>query len=169
MNTAQPAINLEKLEIFQANEEQLELIHRWTLAIHKHEDDKQLKAHPRFNNNLKKWLHQEINNANSLFLVALLNRQPAGFIAASVIINDNGFLAEPMKGMIHLLWVEQAYRRFGIAKNLLTETEACLSSIGVNYVECNYTPTNSHAQSFWKRCGYQSSSINARKILTDNS
>ena len=151
--------------IEQVKQDDLDTILAWTIQLHHHEDDGELKSHANFEINLRKWLEQEITNPNSLFLVAKCNGLPVGFIAASSIINDNGFLDNPLKGEVNLLWVEDKYRKQKIAEQLLLETEKCLLSTGINYIECHYTSNNQLAKAFWDKKGYQQRAIIARKML----
>jgi len=153
------------LDIRQATIDDLELLTQWTALLHRHEDDGVLKMHQHFLINLNKWLQAELNNSNNLFLIALSNGEPAGFIFSASVINDNGFLESTLKGIVHLLWVDESFRKLNIAATLLDEVEKCLASIGISYVECNYTANNQLAKSFWDKKHYKQSSITARKIL----
>ena len=158
---------LESFDIYQASLDDINLICEWTLKLHQHEDDGRLEVNSNFDANIKKWLTQELNNLNSLVLIALVNNQPAGFIFSTSVINDNGFLAAPLKGIIHLLWVEPEFRQKNIAAKLLSEVENCLRTIGATYIECNYTANNNLAKTFWSKNNYFQSAITAKKILND--
>ena len=149
----------------QAEASDLLKILAYTLKLHQHEDDGQLKNNSLFEANLKRWLTNELNNPLSLFLIAESNEKAIGFIGATTVINDNGFLDDPTKGLIQLLWVEERYRKQHVAQKLLAEVENCFKHSGVNYVEANYTSTNKLAESFWGKCGYLQSSITVRKFL----
>ena len=159
---------IEAITVRQAILEDLEQMTQWTLELHQHEDDGDLKMRPDFGSNLNKWLSQELTNANSLFLIAQSKGTPVGFIFANSVINDNGFLLDPLKGIVHLLWVVKDYRKQHVAAKLLDETEKCFSTININYVECNYTANNQLARKFWDKKGYIQRSITARKALTRN-
>ena len=74
-------------------------------------------------------------------------------------------MENPLKGEVNLLWVEDDYRKQKIAEKLLLETEKCLLSTGIKYIECHYTANNQLAKSFWGRKGYQQRAIIARKML----
>jgi len=161
----QAAANNQIVNIRQATMEDIKLIVKWTVELHHHEDDGDLKMHPNFHANIQKWLGQELDNSNSLFLIAQANEIPIGFVFATSILNDNGFLAEPMKGVVHLLWVDKNYRKQNTAGILVEEIEKCFSSLGITYIECNYTSNNQLAQFFWDKKGYQQRSITARKVL----
>ena len=157
-----PAINTR-----QATINDLDIIAQYTFKLHQHEDDRIIAPHVDFLSNLKMWLSAELNNSRSLFLIAELDTIPIGFIGATSIINDNGFLANPIKGVIQLLWVEENYRKNRIAKKLVDEVEQCFKSIGIEYVECTYTAQNTLANSFWEKRGYEKNSITARKFISD--
>lgn len=156
------------IAIHQATIDDLDVIVHWSIELHRHEDDGDLAMHPDFELNIKKWLSLELNNGNSLFLIASINQQPVGFIFSTSVINDNGFLAAPLKGIVHLLWVDVEHRGRNIAAQLLSEIEKCLASIEVNYIECSYTANNQLAKYFWDNKGYHQRSITARKTLTSN-
>jgi ribosomal protein S18 acetylase RimI-like enzyme len=156
--------------IRQASKKDLELITRFTIQLHHHESDNEITSHENFEVNLGKWLALEIENPNSLMLIADLksseaSNQPIGFISATSVINDNGFLRDPIKGVIQLLWVDKKYRTRKIAYSLVKNIEACFSNLGIKYVECSYTHQNSLAENYWAKCGYKKTSITARKIF----
>jgi len=153
------------LHIRQAQASDINTLVQWTLKLHSHEDDGVLNAHPNFNHNLENWLSTDIESPASLYLLAELNDQLLGFIGAIQVINDNGFLAQTMKGVIQLLWVEPSARQQGVAVKLLTEAENCFRNLGINYVECTFTTHNQQAKDFWQKMKYKNYSISARKIL----
>jgi len=162
--------NQSKMEtnLREAHLDDIELIYQLTLKLHIHEDDGSVKTHKQFETNLKNWLKVEFNNPRTLFLIAEDKGRVAGFISATSIINDNGFLASPIKGIIQLLWVEPQFRKHSIAKELVHNVESCFKEIGITYVECNYTSFNNQAKFFWSKLGYSENSITARKIITDS-
>jgi len=168
---------LRETDIREACLDDLEIIYQLTLKLHIHEDDGSIKTHDHFETNLKSWLKVEFNNPRTLFLIAenlidegLIdegNNRIIGFISATSIINDNGFLASPIKGVIQLLWVEPEFRQHSIAKNLVYNVEQCFKEIGIKYVECSYTSFNNQAKAFWSKLGYLNNSITARKFITE--
>ncbi len=149
----------------QASEQDLEQITDWTLKLHHHEDDASLAVNEQFNQHLKQWLSLEIANPNYLFLIAEINQQPIGFIAATSVLNDNGFLRAPIKGVVQLIWVDTEYRQQNIASQLVDEVQKCFESIGITYIECSYTINNNEAQKFWQKKHFQPFSISARKLI----
>lgn len=151
--------------IRQATAIDLKTITQYTLELHQHEDDGTIQAHQNFYLNLKKWLSTELANPRSLFLMAEKDNNPIGFIGATSIINDNGFLASPIKGVIQLLWVEPEFRNNHIANKLVDEVEHCFNEIGIEYVECSYTASNQLAEAFWEKHGYKKNSVTSRKLI----
>lgn len=151
--------------IRQASADDLPQVLVWTLALHQHEDDASLPMHPNFSDNLQRWLKLELENPNNLFLIAENQQQPAGFISARTVINDNGFLADPVKGVINLIWVDSQHRNQQIATQLLEQAELCLAAVGVTYIECSYTATNLLARQFWDNKNYFPAAVTARKQL----
>ena len=152
--------------IREASINDLDTITQYAFALHQYEDDREIAPHQGFYLNLKTWLSAELSNPRSLFLMAENGNKPIGFIGATSIINDNGFLANPIKGVIQLLWVESEYRKNHIAKKLVDEIEHCFKEIGIEYVECTYTASNWLAKSFWEKQGYKKNSITARKFIS---
>jgi len=159
-----------RINIREATQNDLDLIVQFTLSLHAHEDDGEITASEHFADNLSKWLLVEINNPQSLFLIAekensKKNDSAVGFIGAASVINDNGFLTNPAKGLIQLLWVEEKSRKSKVAGNLVKEIEHCFKQVGIEYVECNYTCVNNLAEKFWDGLGYNKHSITARKFI----
>ena len=166
---------MTSINIRQASIDDLPLILSFTHAIHLQEDDQSIPTNPNFLSHLEKWLKQELENSLSLFLIAEIQSElkkskeeniTVGFIGSTTVINDNGFLINPTKGVIHLLWVEKKYRRQGISKQLVTVIESCFKENAINVIECSFTKKNTLAEHFWNDAGYQVQSLTARKILT---
>lgn len=153
------------VEIRQATSKDLEQLTNWTLAIHFHEDDNSIPPHPELKQRLSKWLHSELVDNNGLFLIAEVECLSVGFIYANSVINDNGFLASPIKGVIHLLWVDENYRCQKIAEKLTESIEACFKELAISYIECSFTDSNELAKLFWISQGFTPHSVTARKLL----
>lgn len=151
--------------IRQATLDDLSLIVNWTEQVHGHEDDGSLPTREDFSENLNLWLRTELNNPNSIFLIAEVSSKPVGFIFASSVMNDNGFLEYLFKGVIQIIWVDEEHRHQRIAHHLLNEIEACFLSININYVECSFTVKNQLAKQFWAVEGFTPSAMTARKFL----
>jgi len=168
-NTITPSQSNSSSEILpqirEATIEDLDIITQYTLALNQHEDDRLIPAHQDFEHNLKNWLALELKNSQSLFLLAEKNNRAIGFIGASSVINDNGFLANPVKGLIQLLWVDNSVRRHNVAAKLVEEIELCFKQVGIEYIECSYTCINNVAKIFWDTLGYSGHSITARKFI----
>ena len=158
-------IEARQFTIRQAKIDDLPLLVEWTLKLHKHEDDGTLQTHPEFHTKITHWITLEIENPASLYLIAESNGNAIGFLGASQVLNDNGFLLEPTKGIIQLLWIEAEWRKSGVADGLVSEVESCFRNIGVRYVECTFTSSNQLAKNFWSKKAYQNFSISARKFL----
>jgi ribosomal protein S18 acetylase RimI-like enzyme len=156
--------NSSQLLIRQAIKKDLKDLLHFSHAIHQHEDEQLLTMHPHFLERLKTWLLDMLNNPLALFLIAEYNKSTIGFIGGITHINDNGFLVEPSKGVIHLLWVEKNYRRHHIGQKLLMNMEACFKELGINITECSFTHQNKEAIVFWNKMGYNQHSITAIKV-----
>jgi len=149
----------------QATETDINTLVEFTNQIHQHEDDGQIPTHQHFIENLQKWLISEINNSQSLIIIASQAQQTVGFILASTVVNDNGFLEYPLKGIIQLLWVEPQFRRSAVADALVSQVEVCFQENQIPYIECSYTANNEIGANFWTNKAYLKTSITARKIL----
>ena len=156
---------MNQLHLRQASSSDLELLLKYTLELHQYEDDGQLKSNQSFHENLLHWLTNELNNPLSLYLIAEVDKTPVGFIGATTLINDNGFLENPTKGLIQLIWIENAFRKNGIAKKLLSEIEKCFIENGIKYAEAVHTSVNPLAEKFWNQMGYRYHSSIVRKIF----
>ena len=156
------------IELRQANSDDLEIIISFTHAIHLQEDDGKIPPHRNFTTNLKSWLALELENSLSLFLIAEVETKPVGFIGATTVINDNGFLENPTKGVINLIWVNKENRRKHLAKKLVSTIENCFLENSVNLIECSFTQSNLLANKFWSNAGYEVHSLTARKIISNN-
>ncbi len=156
------------MNIRECSPDDLDTIIQYTLALHRHENETDLQPHPNLSDNLKKWLEAEIFSNNSLILIAEIDNKPVGFICAATVINDNGLIAQPLKGVIQLLWIEPAYRKQKLANELVKMVELCLQESGVTYVECSFVEGNSMAKNFWSEQGYQIAALTCRKFLKND-
>jgi ribosomal protein S18 acetylase RimI-like enzyme len=154
------------LNIRECSQQDLDIVTNYTLSLHQHENEKGIQAHPNLKTNIRKWLQSEIDSTNSLILIAETDGNPIGFVCATTTINDNGFIAQPLKGIIQLLWVEEPNRQKKVAEKLIATIELCLQEAGVSYVECTYVDGNLSAKHFWRNQGYQVTSLTCRKFLT---
>ncbi len=154
------------LEIRQAAYSDLALIVSWTTKLHTHEDDGSIEVHENFSDNLFLWLKNELENSNSLFLIACDGATPMGFISGTSSINDNGLLKHSLKGIVQILWVEKPFRKMGVASQLLQSLTHCFQETGINYLECSYTLKNKLGRNFWLQNGFVENSITARKLLS---
>ena len=102
-----------------------------------------------------------------MILITVKNNIDIGFILAVSVVNDNGFLQFPIKGVIQLLWIEPKERKSGAAQQLLEQVNQCFISTDIHYVECSYTVKNILAKEFWNKQGYVETSTIARKILIE--
>ena len=68
-------------------------------------------------------------------------------------------------GLIEMCWVEEAYRKTGVARSLTLMIEAWFKDKSVNYVDLHYLLGNSEAEMSWKNLGYKPFRITTRKKL----
>ncbi|PHS19784.1 MAG: hypothetical protein COA86_03220 [Kangiella sp.] len=165
-------LNTDQISFRQATADDLAQIVSFTNSIHLQEDDQSIPTNKHFLFNLEKWLKEELNNSLSLFLIADFENNfgqtnSIGFIGATTVINDNGFLENPTKGVINLLWIEKEHRKKNIAKQLVSMIEDCFKENAINVIECSFTDTNELAKKFWSNMHYKIFSVTARKIISD--
>ncbi len=153
------------LSIRQAESDDLEQLHQWSLQLHQHEQPQILTPHSEFETRLKHWLENDLNSENSLTLIGELNSVAVGFILGSIEMMPSGFTEQAIKGWIKLLWVDPEYRKQGVAKQLVSAIESCFKECHVHYVECHYTANNQLAQHYWQSVGYTPTTVTAGKIL----
>lgn len=157
--------NSNQISIRQATTDELSQLVAFTHAIHIQETEQASPTHKNFLTNLTKWLSQELENPLSLYLVAEENTNSIGFIGGTTVINDNGFLENPTKGVINLLWVEKEHRRKKIAEQLVLNMEACFKENAISQIEVSYTTQNELASHFWKSMGFENYSVTGQKII----
>jgi len=80
-----------------------------------------------------------------LFLVGLVN----GRVVATVIAGFDG-----VRGWIHHLAVQSAYRRRGIARSLMEAAEESLAKLGCPKVNLQVRAANTAVISFYRALGY---------------
>lgn len=153
------------LSIRQADANDLERLHQWSLKLHQHEQPQLLEAHAEFGSRLKQWLKNDLTNENSLALIGEVNSTPIGFVSGSIEAMPSGFTNQAIKGWIKLLWVEPDYRKSGFADQLVKAIESCFKECNVEYVECHFTSNNHLAEHYWKSAGYSPTTITAGKII----
>jgi ribosomal protein S18 acetylase RimI-like enzyme len=90
-------------------------------------------------------IQREIEGQNAILLVV----EADGKLVGSVLATHDG-----RKGWINRLAVSPAYRRRGIARELVVEAESRLSARGIEIVACLIEDWNQDSKRFFERIGY---------------
>ena len=101
------------------------------------------------------WLRGRATDPRSVFLVA--ERQPgqlAGFLVGTVDREIPIYRLEEY-GFVHDLWVEEAYRNEGLARQMVTLAVERFRDIGVAQVRLDVLTTNAPARALFEACGFR--------------
>ncbi len=107
------------------------------------------------------WLKRMATSESSVFLVAAAPEQPeklTGFIVATV---EKEIPIYRLKeyAFIHDLWVEEEYRRSGIARQMVMETIDRFKQMGVQQIRLDTAAVNESARRLFSSCGFRVSTI----------
>ncbi|GET43076.1 GNAT family N-acetyltransferase [Microseira wollei] len=107
------------------------------------------------------WLKRLAMNERSVFLVASAPEQPGklvGFIVATV---EKEIPIYRLKeyAFIHDLWVEEEYRRSGIARQMVMESIDQFKLRGVKQIRLDLDAVNESARRLFSSCGFRVSTI----------
>lgn len=156
----------------EATIDDLPLILKWTEQLMEHErldDNIELQLNNKINSLLEEWLKNLISDNNTLIIVASEEAKdrdiPAGLIIGYLQLQPNNFTQYEFHGVIQMVWVEKQYRNSGLATQLLDYIEAIFKDMAIPYCEIQYSDSNSEAEAFWMKSGYQKVSHSCRKIL----
>lgn len=107
-----------------------------------------------------RWLRQQANQADSIFLVA--EAAPgailAGFLIATI-ENEIPIYRVRQYGFIHDLWVEPAYRQQGVARQLVQAAIDRFRQLGVDQIRLDTAAANDAARHLFASCGFRVSTI----------
>lgn len=102
------------------------------------------------------WLLERCEDERSVFLVADSGQQLAGFLIGTV-ESEIPIYQVKRFGFIHDIWVEEAFRHEGIARQLVMLAIERFSEIGVPQVRLDVAAGNPAAQHLFARCGFAAS------------
>ncbi len=131
------------------------------------------KIEQKFDNNLKNGFEQsqelyeimanDINDKNTVILVAELEKKVVGYISASIISLEDAYVEKV--ATLHEIAIEDEYQKLGIGKSLLDACIKLLKDCNVGYIKLSMIKENSKARNFYEENGFQSYSINYRKKI----
>jgi ribosomal protein S18 acetylase RimI-like enzyme len=110
------------------------------------------------------WLSQILTDDRDLCLIAEpqeADSQPAQLIAFLIATVEREIPIYALKefGFIHDLWVEQEYRQVGVARQLVTQTIAHFTQLGVEQIRLDTAIANDAARSLFASCGFRPSTV----------
>ena len=156
----------------EANINDLPLILKWTEELMDHEAmDKSIEIS--LNENISElvsdWLKNLITDNNALIIIASDDSPPPskalGIIIGYMQLQPNNFTVFNMHGVIQMVWVEKKFRKKGLATLLVKHMEDTFKNLKIPYCEIQYSDSNSEAEAFWEKSGYQKVSHSCRKVF----
>ena len=110
----------------------------------------------------RNWLTRRADDDRSVFLVAESNPGPppelVGFLIATT-ESEIPIYELQEYGFIHDLWVDEAYRNEGTARQLVTLAVERFSRIGVKQIRLAAAWENAPARSLFARCGFRPATV----------
>ncbi|MDR0288014.1 MAG: GNAT family N-acetyltransferase [Clostridiales bacterium] len=91
------------------------------------------------------------NNKQEIVLIAYANDKPAGFVCGEI---HRSMCYKTKHGSVGELFVEEEYRRHGIATRLIQEVEDIFKKSGIITVDIATSVNNNTAQAVYSSCGY---------------
>ena len=113
------------------------------------------------------WLRGRATDPRSVFLVA--ERQPghlAGFLVGTI-EREIPIYRLTEYGFIHDLWVEEAYRNEGVARQMVTLAVERFRAIGVEQVRLDVLTGNARARALFEACGFRPAVVEMLLELDD--
>ena len=109
---------------------------------------------------VKNYFKNIIKNKENILLGYINKKRVIGYIFAKQIQKDGG-----KEYLIDGLYVDEKYRKNGIAKKLITEILNLLSKENIKYVNINVVYDNKIARLLYKKFGFKNFKIEMRKKL----
>ena len=113
----------------------------------------------------EKWLHKLLLDSSHLCLVAESNSseskvspQLVAYLIATVELEIPIYHLKEY-GYIHDLWVEETYRRQGIARQMVMKTLEHFQQLGVKQIRLNSLVDNDAAFKLYASCGFRASTF----------
>ena len=91
------------------------------------------------------------NNKSEIVLIAFANSSPAGFLCGEIC---RSMCYDTLHGTVGELFVEENYRRQGIAAKLIKKIENIFKKMDISIVDIATSVDNHTAQAFYSSCGY---------------
>ena len=113
----------------------------------------------------EKWLHKLLLDSSHLCLVAESNssesKVSSQLVAYLIATVESEIPIYHLKeyGYIHDLWVEETYRRQGIARQMVMKTLEHFQQLGVKQIRLNSLVDNDAAFKLYSSCGFRASTF----------
>jgi ribosomal protein S18 acetylase RimI-like enzyme len=131
-------------------------------ALHTGWEAARWQPRPGFEAGYGRWLGQRAVDERSVFLVATAGEEddavPVAFIIGTVEAEIPVYLLREY-GFIHDVYVMEAYRNEGVARQLVTLAVEKFARIGVTQVRADTAQVNDAARSLLGKAGFRASSV----------
>jgi len=105
------------------------------------------------------WLTERVTDPESVLLVADRGHgQLVGFLAAAT-QRELPIYRTGKIGFIHDVWVEEAYRNEGIARQMIMLALEHFAQIGIDQVRLDVLVSNGRAEALFRACGFRPSTM----------
>lgn len=134
------------------------------VAFHESLDAERFGAKPDILNGYGRWLEQRVVDERSCVVIAA---NDAGRIVAMLIASVES--AIPIYrvaefGYVHELWVDEAYRNEGVARQLVAMTIEHFSAIGVEQIRLETAVQNDSARGLFEQSGFRVATVEMMRV-----
>lgn len=112
----------------------------------------------------RRWLTARAEDPRSVFLVAEREASLVGFLIATIESEIPIYRIDEY-GFIHDLWVEEAYRHEGIARQLTMLAIERFRELGVPQVRLDTATQNQAARGLFASCGFRPATVEMLLVL----
>ncbi len=127
-------------------------------ALHETWDPAKYGKLPNIAERYRRWMTSQAGNPASVFLVAERDGNLVAFLIATTEREIPIYLVEQY-GFIHDLWVDEAYRHEGIARQMVMLAVERFKAIGVPQVRLETAGANDAARTLFTACGFRPSAV----------
>ena len=127
-------------------------------ALHQTWDSAKYGFLPHPERSYEKWLSSLLNNPQDLCLVAEESNQLIAFLIATVEREIPIYTLENY-AFVHDLWVEPEFRHAGIARQIVDQTIAHFTQLGIPQIRLDTAMANDAARRLFENCGFRTSTI----------
>lgn len=125
---------------------------------------KQLDAYYKLPTNLEETLSSDLNDENSLTLIAEENGISIGYIRVSI-ERAPAYITPKKIGVVYDLFVNENHRLKGVGKKLFDEALEWLRNKNIKHIELSVDARNISGIAAWKKFGFLEYKIRMRKDI----